>query len=246
MLIYKITNKINNKIYIGQTVGLLRVRWSNHKKLSKHSDLGKKHYIHKAIQKYGIENFTIEEIDGANSLSELNYLEKHYICKFNSLAPNGYNLDRGGKNGRRHKDIVDKCISKRYKNLGGTGCRKIVCISTGEIFNNVREAASKLNILSTNISCALRGKTDKANGMIFRYLDDNLNKKFDKLRETRHRNMVENSKKLGKSVICINNNTEYYSIQEAARQLKLSAGNIHQILNGKRKQTKGYIFKFKE
>ncbi len=92
MIIYKITNKINNKVYVGQTTRSLKERWNAHLKPNSCRAL------YRAIEKYGKENFTVEEIDGANSLSELNYLEQHYIWINNSLAPKGYNLLSGGKN----------------------------------------------------------------------------------------------------------------------------------------------------
>lgn len=95
MVIYKITNKINNKVYIGQTRRPLYSRWREHCSLNGRTY---KSSIYKAIIKYGKENFTIEEIDGANSQSELNYLEDHYINIYNTLAPNGYNITRGGRN----------------------------------------------------------------------------------------------------------------------------------------------------
>ena len=77
MLIYKITNKINGKVYIGQTIQCLKKRWSQHKSDSKKSNMT----IHKAMRKYGIENFTIEEIGGANNITELNYQEWLLIYK---------------------------------------------------------------------------------------------------------------------------------------------------------------------
>jgi len=108
MVIYKITNKINGKIYIGQTTTSIKDRWKSHCKRKDRPG------ISHAIQKYGKENFTIEEIDGANSLSELNYLEEHYIYTYNSLAPNGYNLTSGGKNAK-HSDETKKKMSESAK-----------------------------------------------------------------------------------------------------------------------------------
>jgi group I intron endonuclease len=106
MIIYKILNNLNGKVYIGQTVSSLNRRFLQH--CRKDSAIGS------AIRKYGKENFSIEEIDGANSLSELNYLEKHYINTYNSLAPNGYNLSSGGNNGL-HSDETKQKMSKSGK-----------------------------------------------------------------------------------------------------------------------------------
>lgn len=102
MIIYRITNKINNKVYIGQTIRDIKIRWQQHCKSNRCSA------ISNAIQKYGKENFLVEEIDGANSLSELNYLEQHHIHMHNSLVPNGYNLMTGGRNSSPSSETREK------------------------------------------------------------------------------------------------------------------------------------------
>lgn len=88
MFIYKISNSINDKVYIGQTVEPAS-RWSRHKSNVKN---GTKTILAQAMRKYGVDNFKFEIIDGANSLSELSYKEVHLIYHYNSLAPFGYNL----------------------------------------------------------------------------------------------------------------------------------------------------------
>ena len=94
MIIYKITNKINGKIYIGQTIRAIKKRFKQH---IRESSSGRGNaLLNKTIRKYGKENFTIEEIGGANSQSELNYLEWLYVHNFNSLVPNGLNMKEGG------------------------------------------------------------------------------------------------------------------------------------------------------
>jgi len=105
MIIYKVTNKINNKIYIGQTIMTLYERWKKHCRRG--------NALFNAIKKYGKENFTIEEIDGANSLTELNYLEQHYIYINNCIAPNGYNLTSGGFNSTYSEETRKKMSDSR-------------------------------------------------------------------------------------------------------------------------------------
>ena len=65
MIIYKITNKLNGKVYIGQTVGSLQARWKAHLRSRDNA------VFHKALRKYGAENFTVEQIDMAVSTAEL-------------------------------------------------------------------------------------------------------------------------------------------------------------------------------
>lgn len=83
--IYKIENLINHKIYIGQSVHIEK-RWQEHCQKSKKS------LISQAISKYGKENFSFQIIEEVDDISLLNTLESQYIQKFNSLAPNGYNI----------------------------------------------------------------------------------------------------------------------------------------------------------
>lgn len=82
--IYKITNKINNKVYIGQSVHIER-RWSEHCFPSKES------VIAKAIKEYGKENFLFEIIEECN-VEELDAREKYWIQYYDCMVPNGYNV----------------------------------------------------------------------------------------------------------------------------------------------------------
>jgi group I intron endonuclease len=88
MIIYKITNNISHKIYVGQTTKNLQKRINDHIKGGSH--------LSNSIRKYGIENFTIEEICMAENRDELNRKEQFWIEKLNSKEPNGYNLTSGG------------------------------------------------------------------------------------------------------------------------------------------------------
>ncbi len=107
MLIYKITNMISGKIYIGQTVQTVRDRWHEHSRPRRGAHTGRS-AIASAISLYGKENFKIEEIDTASSLEELNIKEETYIKAFNSLAPNGYNLHLGGDSRICHEETKGK------------------------------------------------------------------------------------------------------------------------------------------
>lgn len=103
MIIYKITNLINGKIYVGQTTTDLEKRWKQHIKKRK-----KNTGVKGAIIKHGVENFKIEEIDGANNQTELNYKEWLWVYKLNSLSPNGYNLKEGGGNRKLSEETKGK------------------------------------------------------------------------------------------------------------------------------------------
>lgn len=90
--IYKITNLLNQKCYIGQSIHIER-RWQEHCHKSTKSMIGK------AIQKYGKENFSFQILEECDQ-SLLDIREAYYIKYFNSLVPNGYNVALIGTNGK--------------------------------------------------------------------------------------------------------------------------------------------------
>lgn len=87
--IYKITNLITGKIYIGQH--------KYDKPELDNSYITSGVIINESINKYGLENFNRELVDIADDLEELNQKEIYYISYFNSKYPNGYNLTDGGE-----------------------------------------------------------------------------------------------------------------------------------------------------
>jgi len=90
MIVYLITNKVNNKQYVGITSRPIENR------INEHRTATTKSAIHDAIVKYGIENFTVEQIDTANTYEELLEKEIHWIEKLNTFG-SGYNLTKGGE-----------------------------------------------------------------------------------------------------------------------------------------------------
>lgn len=105
MIIYRATNKVNGKAYIGQTVRTLEQRKVQHLK-SKNCRA-----FNHALQKYGSENFEWDVLYTAPDLETLNFMEDYYITKHNTLGPDGYNLMAGGKNGVHSEETKQK-ISK--------------------------------------------------------------------------------------------------------------------------------------
>lgn len=98
-IIYKITNLINNKIYIGETIRNLNVRWNEHKSEALGGRHGYTYHLHNAMRKYGIDNFIIEIIDNCPD-EERFIVESKYIQLYDATNPNkGYNAVLEG-NGR--------------------------------------------------------------------------------------------------------------------------------------------------
>lgn len=90
--IYKITNKINGKSYIGQTTDYQR-RFREHRNKGYGEEPNKP--LYNAFDKYGINNFDFEVIEDLTE--NYNEREKYWIQYYNTLLPNGYNIEPGGE-----------------------------------------------------------------------------------------------------------------------------------------------------
>ena len=118
--IYKITNKINGKCYIGQSDNIT-ARWQKHRKTPFNPNSRCYNYpLYRAIRKYGLENFTFEVVEEC-SIDELEEKEIAYIAQYNAYGDFGYNQNEGGPHARRYcrfdDDGIDAVID-RLKNSG--------------------------------------------------------------------------------------------------------------------------------
>lgn len=108
--IYKITNILNNKVYIGQSASI-KSRWCNHKcglRTNTHSS----RHLQSSWNKYGEENFNFEVVEEC-SIEELNDKESYYIDFHNSLNPEfGYNRVQDGVNKRRLTETILVFVNK--------------------------------------------------------------------------------------------------------------------------------------
>lgn len=117
--VYKITNNINDKVYIGQTTENLKHRFSRHKGYQ----LNQGDKIHRAMKKYGTENFNISLVEEVDSQEKLNKREYFWINELNTINK-GYNINNDGKkcggdtlSSHPDKDNIYKKISKSV--MGG-------------------------------------------------------------------------------------------------------------------------------
>lgn len=106
IFIYKITNKINSKVYIGQTRRTIESRWKQHQ-----YPTSKCHRLRLAIIKYGRENFTVEQIESCLDSSSAIERERYWISFFDSMT-NGYNIKLG-------HEMSDDMIAKISKSNTG-------------------------------------------------------------------------------------------------------------------------------
>lgn len=112
-IIYLITNRINGKMYVGQTTTPLSYRFTNHKSDARNN---RGYYLASAIRRYGEENFTISVILECNEC-DLNINEIEQIKLLNTKAPNGYNLTDGGDICFRRLDLEPSDVIEKFYEL---------------------------------------------------------------------------------------------------------------------------------
>jgi len=118
--IYKITNLINNKIYIGKTEDRFIERfWQHIWSLDKKIHYNK--HLENAWQKYGSDNFRFEVVHIQNENEDINELEKKYIVKYDTFE-NGYNKTYGGEGqiGHKMRETTKRLIGEKNK-INGLG-----------------------------------------------------------------------------------------------------------------------------
>lgn len=134
--IYLITNNINNKKYIGQTINSVNTRWIQHKSEAKY--LKPNVYFTRAIRKYGPDNFTVETLEECDN-SLLDTREQYYIKLYNSNNKEfGYNSTIGG-NSNNKKYERNEILNFWNKGL------------------TIEEIANKLSCCTQTISTVLKG-----------------------------------------------------------------------------------------
>lgn len=120
--IYKITNKVNGKSYIGQTRYTVEFRWRQHQHKKDNT------HFHCAIAKYGAENFTVETLEECE-IADMDSREIFYIAKYDTYN-NGYNSSTGGDGMRGHSRVLtdDKYDEIKGLYLSGFSSNKIASL----------------------------------------------------------------------------------------------------------------------
>ena len=106
MHIYKITNIVNGKVYVGQTIQKNpKMRWYEHCACARS---GKKSYLYDSIRKYGVENFCWEIIDQAGTIEELNAKEGQWVDYYRNLGIVVYNNREAGGNKTHSPESIER------------------------------------------------------------------------------------------------------------------------------------------
>lgn len=253
--IYKFTNKINNKSYIGQSVDI-RKRLKQHFKNMSKLDLP----LYSAINKYGLFNFDftiLEVVDNtkyANNdelVKVLDDLEIKYIEQYEGYTK-GYNCTKGGDFGvlglkmtcAQKKKISEN--TKRAISEGKIG-KKVYMYNLVEKYYitsiTIRHASSITGISRSNISKLVNGKykNNSCSNFIASFSKEDLE---IKIKESKLNNNLcfNNGRFTNKIKIRIPNEDRYLTVEEASKQLNISKSYIYSIKNGYKSNKFNFIF----
>jgi group I intron endonuclease len=252
--IYKITNKINGKIYIGQSFNIAgRFREYNRPKF-----LFRESLIAQALKKYGKENFTfeieekidIEKLPFINSSNVeflsilLGALEKFYIKKYDSIKL-GYNTSKGGTANwyKRKLGKINKCEKEKTEfKFHNYEHKKIICLDNKEVFASSTELRKKLKFSNSQMSTlrrCLSGQVKTYKGKHYLYYNDYIQKIDDGYDFS---NLLA-SEGRRKKVICLETKKVFNSSWEASDYIGVPKGRVSANIIRKTK-TKGYTFMY--
>ncbi len=195
--IYKVTNNINGKVYIGQSVDIYS-RWQHHKSCCVNQKCHEYNSpFYRALRKYGIENFVFEIIEQC-SVDELDDKEIFYIKYYNSFVhfenSNGYNNSIGGNQGSRFRvksqeEKMKIAKNRKYK-IGIENPLNKTVLYNGIMYDNVKDFVKKEKIpYSVN---TVKNWLNGSKAMPFLYYDKGL--MYEHNGEKRHRRDKEYKK----------------------------------------------------
>ena len=212
--IYKITNDINDKVYIGLCTTSIEERFATHKK-DRLKRVCEKRPLYDAMNKYGVEHFYIEQIEECD-IDDLGLREQYWIAYYNSYYY-GYNATMGGEGKPLydHDAILNKLKECPYPIL--------VAKEFGCCVDIVRAIAKRNNIKTKNLANeTMRLKTQKT----IQALDKNTDEIIAEFEST-----------VKAAEWCFNN--KYCSTLNSGVR-----AHIGEVANGKRKTAYGFKWKY--
>jgi group I intron endonuclease len=175
MIIYKVTNIIDGKIYIGKTKhDSISNRIRCHKTAKKPSMR-----LHQAIRKDGFDNFKFEIIAKVSDKQRLDALEKFFISINNSInEEKGYNSYLGFEKTEKAKKLISLansgnkyCVGRKQSEESLAKTRKKIVCSNGNTYAGIGVAAKELGLQRGNISSVLTGKLPHTGNLKFKYFE---------------------------------------------------------------------------
>ena len=217
--IYKITNKQNNKSYIGQTISPIHIRMYKHYSNAKTAKTG----IDFAINKYGKENFIIEQLCECDN-KNLDDLERYYIQYYDTYN-NGYNLTIGGQQSTSKLNLNEQDIINKYLEGNNIQTLSQIFSCSEKTISNILHSNNIAIRHNNNINNILhKGKPFQAGDNVKPVLIIELNKQFPSMKECSQW-LIDNG----------------YS---KASDMKMARKSLSRALNGERKSYCKLHFKF--
>lgn len=223
--VYKITNNITNKCYIGVSIHIEQ-RWKEHK-----NNKGSKK-LYEDFLKYGLDNFSFEIIEECTE-EELYMKEVEWIDFYGSYE-NGYNQNPGGENNNLQAILATRKNIYCY-DLNGNFIKA---------YNSLMDAERDTGIPNTNISKAARG-IDRvvAGGFQWRYIYSDSIEPYKRTCRFKEK-PIHNQKQVDQYDLENNYIQTFTSIKEAANTTGANYNSIGMVCNGKRKTAGGFLWKF--
>ena len=249
-IVYKHTNLINNKNYIGITKQSPKKRWKNGLGYSKNEK------FFADIVKYGWNNFKHEIIESNLTENQAIEKEKFYIEKYDSVN-HGYNVIYGsvGCHTRREESIKKQLETKalRYgsgKSLNYLGqTQKVRCKETDDVFFSIADARRWCG--SSKVSLCCQGKRQHAGfhpelnfPVSWEYVDAKTQVTIYCEEPINNTNVQKHAQR-ARPIICIETNEEFCSGAEAQRKTGICSTNILRVCNGKRKTAGNLHWRYK-
>lgn len=226
--IYRITNLVNVKTYIGQSIDIKR-RFCDHRCISHESNI----HLKRALKKYGKDNFKYEVLEECD-VSELDEREIYYIS---TLKPE-YNVASGGQGS--HKTLPEEV-------------RQVISQKSKEQWQR-KSDEEKMYIIKHNLKGQPKGHPVSAETRK-KLRDKNLGKKqsaetINKRKQTfiekKKNGYVQTNASHKKKIICVETGEIFDSVKETGEHLNVSPSNISHVLKGRQKSVKGYHFEYLE
>jgi group I intron endonuclease len=156
VIVYKVTNLINGKIYIGQTVRTVERRQAKHIEAAKSGTYA----LNNAMRKHGVENFVFETLFHCLSKEEMDRKEIETIKTMGSKVPHGYNLTDGGEGsvGFKHSAESRARMSRAHRGVIFTDERKAKISVAGRGLKRSAETRAKISAAKKIWNPSMLGK----------------------------------------------------------------------------------------
>lgn len=226
--VYKITNLINQKSYIGSSTRVEK-RWQQHKNDAFNQNNEKYNYpLYQAFRKYGLENFSFKILkDDFTSIEEMQNYEYKMIISHNTLSPNGYNQTLATNSNTIASENTQKHIKEISKKCALVDAQNNILETYISFHAAARAQGWDGDSRATTIQRICEGDAHECNGLIFRLLDNDGKVIIPQAKTRKRRTAIYGIKKDDPEDVVY-----YDSISEAARKEHIDRSSVSKCLAG--------------